>query len=119
MIEIDLVTHLKADTTLDAFVNGRIYPMVAVQNTAKPFITYQIINNKELQSLNNRTPYGERVLIQIDCWADTFSSAVSIRGAVQSAMHSYDKKAHDLRIMSDYESETELHRQLIQFYIKG
>lgn len=117
MIEIDLVSHLKSDSNVTDLIGSRLYPEVAPQNVAKPYLTYKVVNNAELQSLNHREPYGERALIQIDCWADSFSSAVTTRAVVQDSMHSFDKKAYNLYTMSDYEPETKLFRQIIQFNI--
>jgi hypothetical protein len=54
MIEYDLVQYLNSDAILDALLgavalNGKIYPNQAPQNTAMPYIVYNISNEGTLE----------------------------------------------------------------------
>ena len=118
-IEADLFSHLSSDAGVSALVDARIYPLLMPQDSTTPAIVYTIVNNRERQSINNREPWGEDVLVQVDCWSNDFDEALSVKDAVQIAMHGFAHKAHGFISRSSYESETELHRQLIEFNIKG
>jgi len=119
MIEIDLFFHLSNDTELNTLVDGRIYPLLIPQGGKFPAVVYTIVNNRELQSLNYREPYGFDVRVQIDCYSPSFSETLTVKEAVQNAMHEFKHKAHGFNSHSNYEPEVKLHRQLIEFNLKG
>lgn len=119
MIETDLFSHLSTDAAIVALVSERVYPSIMPQDCTKPAITYTIVNNRELQAINSREPYGFDVRVQVDCWAKTSLEALELRDSVQTAMHLFAHKAHGFNSRTLYESETKLHRQLIEFNLKG
>lgn len=116
MIETDLFSHLSTRVTL---VDGRVYPSIMPQDCIKPAIIYTIVNNKELQAINSREPYGFDIRVQIDCWDTTALRALELKDLVQTAMHSFVHKAHGFNSRTLHEPDTKLHRQLIQFNLKG
>lgn len=116
MIESDLVARLKADTTLNGLVAGRIYPLVAPQNVVKPYITYQVVNNGNNQCLGGGI-YGEDIRFQIDCWSLNYSNVKAIKQAVINSLIGF-KSSSDIFTMDDYESATLLYRQIIDFKLK-
>jgi len=118
-IEVDLFSHLSNDTGIVSLVAERIYPLLMPQDSVMPVVVCTIVNNKELQAINSREPYGFDVLVQVDCYSKDFDEALALKGMVQSSMHSFIHMAHGLNSRSAYESETELFRQLIEFNLKG
>lgn len=118
-IETDLFSHLSSDAPLAGLVGTRIYRTKMEQDSEKPAVVFTIVNNKELQAINSREPYGSEVHIQVDCWDSNPDRCLEVGEAVQNAMHSFRSKAHDLSSRSLYEENTTLHRQLIEFYLKG
>lgn len=118
-IEVTLFSHLSNQTELNALIDGRIYPLLMPQDSAMPAVIYTVVNNRELQSINYREAYGFDIRIQIDCYSKSFSEVLSVKEAVRSAMHEFKYKAHDFNSRTLYEPEAKLHRQLIEFYIKG
>lgn len=116
-IESDLVTHLKNDSAVSALVGTRIYPMKAPQSVTNPYITYQVINDNSNQCLGGSV-YQNDTRFQIDCWSTTYSEAKAIKEAVLSALIGF-KSSNSISNMDDYEDETQLYRQLIDFKLKG
>lgn len=116
MIESDLVTHLKADTALTALVSTRIYPMVAPQNVVKPYIAYQVISDNSNQCVGG-TVYQSDVRFQLDCWSTKYSEVKAIKTAVINAITGF-KSSSNISVMDDYEDETLLYRQMIDFKLK-
>lgn len=116
-IETDLVTHLKADSAVSALVGTRIYPLMAPQNVANPYITYQVINDNSNQCLGGSV-YQNDTRFQIDCWSTKYSEVKAIKEAVESALIGF-KSSYAISNMDDYEDKTQLYRQLIDFKLKG
>ena len=117
MIEIDLVAHLKSDVTLTALIGTRIYPLTAPQNVVKPYATYRVIGNKGNQCLQGGV-YQKDKRFQIDCWSLTYSNVKAIEEAVIKRLEGF-KGFNSLFTMDDYEPDTLLYRQLIDFKLKG
>lgn len=117
MTESDLVTHLKANTALTALISGRIYPIAAPQNVAKPYLVYRVISNNSNQCLEGGI-YENDVRIQIDIWADTYSNAKVTKEAAVDAILGF-KSSYNINVMDDYEQDTLLYRQILDFKLKG
>lgn len=117
MIEIDLVAHLKADATLTALIGTRIYPLTAPQNVVKPYVTYQVINGNNNQCISGGI-YQKDIRFQIDCWSLTYSNVKAISEAVVKRLEGF-KSSNNINDMDDYEPETLLYRQIIDFNLKG
>ncbi len=119
MIEQELFSHLSNNEELNTLVNGRIYPMLMPQGVKMPAVVYTVVNNRELQSINHREPHGLDVRIQVDCYSPKFSESLEVKEALREAMHAFKYKAHDFNSRTLYEEDVKLHRQLIEFNIKG
>ena len=115
-IELDLVAKLKANTTLSGLVGARIYPLTAPQNVVIPYVTYQVINGRDMQCLSGNT-YQEDIRIQIDCWSLSYGQVISIKDAVKASISLW-KSSSDINVSDGYESDTKLFRKMIDFKIK-
>jgi hypothetical protein len=84
----DLFDLLKADAGVGALVGvgalARVYPLLAPADVARPYITWQRIASEPTE-LAGRTA-GERVSVQLDCWADTFDAVSALGAAVRAAI---------------------------------
>jgi hypothetical protein len=116
-IETDLYTHLENDVAVSALVGDKIYPMKAPQNVTSPYITYQVINDNGNQCIGGSI-YQNDTRFQIDCWSKTYSEVKAIKEAVISSLIGF-KSSYNMSNMDDYEPETKLYRQLIDFKLKG
>lgn len=116
-LKSDLYSHLKADSGVSALVGTRVYPMKAPQNVVKPYITYQAISDNSDQCLGGST-FQRVTRFQVDCWSTTYSEADAIKEAVLSSLTGF-KSSHSVSAMDDYEPDTGLYRQLIDFKLKG
>ena len=116
-IQAELYTILKNNTDVNNLVNGRVYPIKKPQNGAIPYITYQTVNDTSKQCMGGAT-YQQDMRIQIDCWSLKYSEVLSIKEAVKSALVGF-KSSNGIYTIDDYEAETALYRQIIDFKIKG
>lgn len=117
MIEVDLVNLLKNNVEVSALVGTRIYHLVAPQNVVNPYIIYRVINEKAEQCLEGGI-YQEDIRFQIDCWSKSYSNVKAIRTAVKNSLIGF-KGSNNINVMDDYEAETLLFRQIIDFKLKG
>lgn len=112
MIESTLFSALDSIVS----VQDRVYPITAPRDCNPPYVTYQVIREGMGQCMNAEI-YDRRVLFQVDIWSKDYDKAKSIKDEVFAkivALKGADLSARDL-----YEPETKLHRQLIEFNIKG
>lgn len=120
MIEAVLFSYLSNNTELIALIDKRIYPLLMSQDGSFPQVVYTIVNNRELQSMNHREPYGFDVRVQIDCYDKDFDDVLALKEAVRNAMHDFTHKAHGFNSRTmPYDPDTQLYRQLIEFNLKG
>jgi hypothetical protein len=72
---------------LKALVSNRVYPDVAPENTARPYITYQQVGGEAVNFVDTATtPSKKNARFQINCWADTRAAAATLAGQVEAAI---------------------------------
>ena len=99
---------LKATTAITDIVGTRIYPIIADDEAARPYITYQTISD---QSENHATGATEtnHCRIQIDLWADTYIESKTLATAVKTALKNWTDGTGDPVISScHYENGNDL-----------
>ena len=69
LLEYQLRAFLLADDDVFALVGNRIYPAPAPQNSAMPFVTFQLVSTDREYSIAGRSGLAGP-LIQLDCWSD-------------------------------------------------
>ena len=116
-IKADLYLHLKNDSGVSALVGERIYPMIAPQDVMTPYITYQVVNDNSNQCVGGDV-YQNDTRLQVDVWDVKYSKVDEIKEAVISALIGF-KSSNSISAMDEYEDETKLYRQLIDFKLKG
>ena len=80
-----LRTALVGNAGVSALVGSKVYALTIPQGVALPCITYQRVSGAPQNTLEGHSG-AEAVLIQLDCWAVTFSAAKGLAKAVRSAM---------------------------------
>ena len=117
MTENDVYQLLKSNVAIKALINERVYPMVAPQNVVKPYLTYRVISGLKLQCMGGQIYQGD-YRMQIDCFSLTYSNVKAISEAVKNALIGF-MTSSDINIIDEYEDETKLIRQIIDFKLKG
>jgi len=115
MIEADLFSHLSTNVAL---VNERVYPLLMPQDCEKPALVYTIINDSDSRCINGGST-GFKMRVQIDCYANSYLKAKELKDSVKTALYSFEYYPYDLNSRDIYEENAELHRQLIDFNLKG
>ncbi|MFZ5762836.1 MAG: DUF3168 domain-containing protein [Thermodesulfobacteriota bacterium] len=104
-------------SVLAATVSGRCYPMVAPDNTDRPYITFQVVSNVPEVSLDG--PSGQsRRLVQVDVWGESYASAKGIEQQVAAAMAAATAfKSIPLMSRDLYEDEVKIYRVNMEFSV--
>ena len=76
---------LSGASAVTALVGTRIYPVTIPAGKSLPAITYFRVSGTPERRLNNGGSSGQRVRVQVDCWATTYAAAKSAAAAVQTA----------------------------------
>ena len=84
-IETDLYTTLTGDAGVTALISDRVYPNPAPEGAAKPLCAYQVVTGSRITTIPG-TGDAIRKRIQINCHANTYSSAKAVAAAVVSAL---------------------------------
>jgi len=109
MIAIGLFNILKTIPQ----VSVRVFPLVAPQDTVLPYITFQRISSLDTGTMDG-TESLDMGRFQIKVFAKTYKESVIIAEAVKTAMSGKGNKAMH---MEDYEPETLLHVQLLDYIL--
>ena len=109
-------TILNASSAVKALLGAtplRVFPWgEAPQMTREPYVTYIVFNGTP-ENTQGDAPDMDVLSTQIDVWADSVSSCVSVAEAVRDALEPY---AHMTGFSSDSsEEETGLFRQRMDF----
>lgn len=105
---------LLADAAVKALVGDRIFPQVAKQETARPYITYAVVSDVP-EATQDGAPADllRSARLQLDMWSATYGQAHQLARAVDNvvgALAGTDLSATLESAMDLYEDETQLHR---------
>lgn len=92
---------------------GRVFPMIAPQGTARPYLVYILpsdITEKMLQGFG-----AQEVTVQVDAYADTLISAGQVGDEIVDALMPLEPG--DIERTPGYEDDTKLYRQSIETQI--
>lgn len=97
----------------------RVFPDVAPEATARPFVTWQGIGGESIYALNN-TPIDKRhTLMQINVWAATRQQATTMARDIEAALaaHAGFVATPEGEPLSTHERDTNLYGAIQRFSI--
>lgn len=71
---------------LKGLVSNRVYPDVAPEGAARPYITYQQVGGAGVNFLDPTVPSKKNARIQVNVWADTRMAAGDLSRQVEDAL---------------------------------
>jgi hypothetical protein len=112
MMEADLQTLLLTACP-------RVYPDVAPNNTAKPWVTWQALGGESLGYLDNTAADKRHTLMQVSCYATTRIQALQIIREVETLMRASPAfiATPQSEALSTYEPDTLLYGSIQRFEI--
>ena len=94
----------------------RVYPLVAPDNVALPYIIYHCVASRPETVLSGRTDLVN-TRMQVDVYARTYAQAQSIRAAVGNLMDGWTVQNVLILAAEFFEADTRLHRVSIDYSI--
>ena len=87
-IESALFSYLSTKASVFAAVGTRIFPEVAPERAAYPFITYTLVGDVPEHHMTSAAGLTN-VTMQIDIWSETFALAVSVSEIIRNALDGF------------------------------
>jgi hypothetical protein len=94
----------------------RVYPQIAPDDVARPYIIYQCITVNSENVLSGRSGLINTRL-QVDVYASTYSQAQQIAQAVDALMVTWSFQNVPILVQDIFESDVKLHRVMTDFSI--
>lgn len=116
-LDSELVSELFGTSALTDIVGNRIYHKKAKQGTPKPYVVWHEINTKDNQCIGGNT-YQTDGRFQVDCWGDNSTIVKQLRKVIKDLLVGF-KSSNNISSFDDYESETQLYRETVDFKLKG
>lgn len=101
MIEKALYTRLSGYAGLSALVSTRIYPFIAQQKSARPYLTYQRVSTVRPSAMAVDIGIAQ-ARFQIDAWGDTYDSVKSVSEQVRAALQRFSGTVSAVDILDIY-----------------
>lgn len=101
---------------LAPLVNNRCYPLVAPEDVLLPYITYQVVSNVPLLTLDGQTG-TEQLRIQVDFWAATYKEVKDLESAAKALIQTAPFVSLPMLSVDGYEPETKLRRVTTDFSV--
>lgn len=73
-------------SALQALAGGRMYPDVAPENVARPYVTYQQVGGQGVNFLDPTVPSKKNARVQINVWADTRLAAATLARSIEDTL---------------------------------
>jgi hypothetical protein len=118
MIEAALYTVLSSSASITALAGSRIYPAVLPTDPTLPALTYMFIGGT-VYPIANRNGI-QRSRVQIDCWGNSYSDAVTLRQAVVQTLAGYSGPSFQSQIIQthdDFDHDLQQYRAVVEVYV--
>lgn len=115
-----VVALLAADSAVVAIVGARMYPNVAPQGAAAPFLVYQVISDVPENSLADTSPRLSNIRLQVDCYSTRYLQAHALAEAVEAklvAASTPDFSAWRDTTRDLFDAEAQMHRVSTDFAV--
>ena len=126
MVTAGIFSLLSQNSSINALIGTRIFPVLLPERATLPAVTYQVISMKPQYELQNRVNVTN-LRLQIDAWAETYADAKSAVSAIVAVLDNFSGTLPDstqvfgvqLRNSVDYfEHESLTYRVLAEFDIQ-
>lgn len=112
MFDESLFTLLSQESTINALVADRIYPVILPTDATYPAITWTIVSGSSRPTLTGTGMF--RWTLQFDCWADdAYLTAAKARAALSKFL------SNNIVTLSDGQTVTFIYRQPLNLYNSG
>jgi len=81
-----MTPHQEIFAALGYLAEGRVFPGIADEGTATPYVTFQIVGGAPVNFITGEKPAKRFVRVQINVWAGTSIEAFRVAADVEDAL---------------------------------
>jgi len=102
---------------LKGLVSNRVFPDIAPELTARPYITYQQVGGLAVNFLDPTVPGKKRSRFQINVWGDTRAQVATLAGQVEDGLRAVTALQPTVEgaPVASYEPDTKLRGSMQDF----
>jgi hypothetical protein len=118
VIEQLLYALLSSTASITAITGPRIYPLLLPQDPTLPAIDYSFIGGSSSPTFT--TKGYKRYRVEINCWGNTYSDAVTLRSTVTAALDGYSDGNMSILLISPrdlFDHELLQYQAMAEFYV--
>jgi hypothetical protein len=112
MIETSLFTLLSTSAAVSALVGTRVYPATLPKDPTLPAVVYHFVGGNNAPTMG--TSGKQRSRLQINCYGETYSDAITLRKAVVQTLAGYSGADFQSQILNATGSDG-FDAQLLQY----
>jgi hypothetical protein len=117
VVETDFYTALCA-SAVTAICGTRIYPLALPTDPTLPAIDYRFVGGANQPTMS--TDGVQRYRVEVNCWGNTYSDAVSLRYAVVKALSGYQAGTMNIQYLMPqdlFDEELLQCQAMAEFYV--
>jgi len=118
MIELSVASILSTAPAISALVGSRVYPVTLPTDPTLPALDYKFVGGS---STATQDTYGtQRYRLEVNCWGNTYSDAVTLRAAVVATLSQYSADGVFIAYLMPqdfFEDEILQYRAMAEFYV--
>jgi hypothetical protein len=123
MIELAFKAVLSSSPAIAALCGKRIYPLLLPTNSPMPAIDYSFVGGSATATLT--TTGVQKYRVEVNCWGDTYTDAVTLRAAVVLALNGYTDFEFDgsdisiqlIQPRDFFDHDLLQYRAMVEFYV--
>jgi Protein of unknown function (DUF3168) len=98
MIETAIFATLSTSAAVTALAGTRVYPATLPKDPTLPAVVYRFIGGAATPTMD--TAGKQRARLQLDCIAETYSDAITLRKAVVQTLAGYRSAAFQAQVLN-------------------
>jgi hypothetical protein len=98
MVETAIFTVLSTSSAVSALAGTRVYPAVLPKDPTLPAVVYKFVGGSNQPTMD--TPGKQRARLQLDCFGETYSDAITLRKAVVQTLAGYRSAAFQSQVLN-------------------
>lgn len=117
MVLEQIYSTIKNDSTVDALISGRVYPMRMDQEAALPAAVFQLITTVPVTSLDGDSGL-DSLRVQVKAWAARYADAHALSDAIRNALRADASLILTTELIEDdQDEETRNYCVIMQFSV--
>lgn len=118
MVETDFYTALSSAASVIALCGTRVYPLALPTDPTLPAIDYKFVGGANTPTFSSLGV--QRYRVEVNCWGNTYSDAVTLRYTVIKALAGYQSGNTIIQFLmpqDDFDSDLLQYRAIAEFYV--